>query len=284
MKCFSFFILIWTFFFVSSEFITEPFPKNTTSKQFGLKEWTEAGSKILTDEKPPKKYEIDECFLYDEKFMREQGGHILAMQYIHVNMVSVFDELEIPYLLYAGTALGAVRQQRYIPWTADADTLLPFHVHYLLDESKNFHDAMMARGLIYFRKASSGVARVCLHKDTNLFPKSDKPYPITKDKAGFYIRSFPYMDVYSAEELKPGVFKNFVFREKKHACKSCFEFETKSIFPSAECIINGNKFTCPRDTHHMLAKMYGRNWRKPACKNWNDQKHECTKVKRKNLK
>eukprot|EP01029_Cantina_marsupialis_P026709 TRINITY_DN724_c0_g1_i1.p1 TRINITY_DN724_c0_g1~~TRINITY_DN724_c0_g1_i1.p1 ORF type:complete len:289 (-),score=61.48 TRINITY_DN724_c0_g1_i1:135-1001(-) len=260
--------------FSIAEYVTEPLVKKTESKPVTLEEWNKAGDQIPVDEKPEHTYGFGDCFMYEENFLKNDHKRLI-LQYLHVSMSEVLDKFEIPYMIYAGTLLGAVRKQRYIPWTADADIMMPFQVGYLLDKSKAFEEALAERDIIYWRdpkKSTDGVGRACLHKDSKLFPKSSKPFPDTKNKIGFYVANYPYLDLYSAKERVKGKFMNHLHRSGK-ITKTSFQFETQSVFPTSKCAINGNEFTCARDTHHMLFVGFGRNWRKPKANQWNDAKY-----------
>eukprot|EP01029_Cantina_marsupialis_P024745 TRINITY_DN6424_c0_g2_i1.p1 TRINITY_DN6424_c0_g2~~TRINITY_DN6424_c0_g2_i1.p1 ORF type:complete len:427 (-),score=102.66 TRINITY_DN6424_c0_g2_i1:872-2152(-) len=259
--------------------------KPTGTKRITLEEWNSAGSDIPKT-KPPKNFDWTECLVFDDAFIKKDVSR-RVMQYIHVNVVAVFEQFNIPYMTYAGTTLGSVRKQRYIPWTADIDTLIPFQIGYVIDESTEVQNALYERGIVYFRdskKSTDGVARMCIHKNTNIFPGGGS-FPPPKDPKKiewsnmiYYITKFPYMDVYSAKEKRSGQFMVHQYRSGK-SCSACYTFDTKKLFPLGECDINGNMFTCPNDAPYVLQKMYGSRWKTPTCKNWNDTTKKCAALK-----
>ena len=50
--------------------------------------------------------------------------HQKALQTLLVEFDRVCKQLEIPYILFAGTMLGAVRHQGFIPWDDDLDVMM----------------------------------------------------------------------------------------------------------------------------------------------------------------
>ncbi|MCI6243559.1 MAG: LicD family protein [Agathobacter sp.] len=73
--------------------------------------------------------------LFKERLSRKQGMHQLLPEEtervkqivleITVDIVSLCEELSVPYMLGGGSALGAVRHQGFIPWDDDIDLNIP---------------------------------------------------------------------------------------------------------------------------------------------------------------
>lgn len=79
-----------------------------------------------------------------ERLSHKPGMHRLTEEEIHkikkvvlettVDVVALCEELNIPYMLGGGSALGAVRHQGFIPWDDDIDLNIPrSHIDRLLD-------------------------------------------------------------------------------------------------------------------------------------------------------
>ena len=55
-----------------------------------------------------------------------------------MDVIAVCEELEIPYMLGGGTALGAVRHKGFIPWDDDVELNVPRkYIDALLEEIKH---------------------------------------------------------------------------------------------------------------------------------------------------
>ncbi len=83
-----------------------------------------------------------------ERLSRKSGMHMLTQEETErikkivlettLDIVSLCTELEIPYMLGGGSALGAVRHQGFIPWDDDIDLNIPrAHIERLLDAVEN---------------------------------------------------------------------------------------------------------------------------------------------------
>ena len=79
-----------------------------------------------------------------ERLSRKEGIHQLSQEEIEkvkkivlettADVVALCDELQIPYMLGGGSALGAVRHQGFIPWDDDMDLNIPrAYIDRLLD-------------------------------------------------------------------------------------------------------------------------------------------------------
>lgn len=70
-----------------------------------------------------------------ERLSRKEGIHQLSQEEIEkikkivleitVDVVALCEEMNIPYMLGGGSALGAIRHQGFIPWDDDMDLNIP---------------------------------------------------------------------------------------------------------------------------------------------------------------
>ena len=70
-----------------------------------------------------------------ERLSRQEGMHLLSAEEVEkikqivletaLDIVELCEELQIPYMLGGGSALGAVRHQGFIPWDDDIDINIP---------------------------------------------------------------------------------------------------------------------------------------------------------------
>lgn len=105
------------------------------------------------------------------------------MMDIMIEFSEFCDVHNLRYSLYAGTALGAVRHNGFIPWDDDIDIGMPrVDFEYLLNHWKN-------EKYILKKPFSKG----CLYPFAKIVDKNTKSYNIyMKDKFGIWIDIFPF--------------------------------------------------------------------------------------------
>ena len=86
----------------------------------------------------------------------QHQAHQAALLRLLRELDRVCKQLNIPYVLYAGTLLGAVRHEGFIPWDDDLDILM------LREDYRRFLDeapALLDADTFYLQKEFSGHCR-----------------------------------------------------------------------------------------------------------------------------
>jgi len=176
-----------------------------------------------------------------------------VLQEMLFDTVSALEQSNITYFINYGTLLGAVRDQKIIPWTTDIDIVI--HTNIWKRIGKKLYDSTLLdeKGYRWFHdRKYTDMARLCIGDDNEKYAKWTKE---EIEPENYWDSGYPYVDFYQGVELKGW---NYTVL----AGPPC-TFKTEQIFPLMKIPIGGRLVNAPRDPRPMLAQIYGPSWMRP---------------------
>ena len=270
----------------------------------------------------------------------DQNAHALtdeeirATQEILLGMIDDFDALckayRLQYFLTGGSALGAVRENGFIPWDDDIDIIMPRKDYERLPEivEREYDEKYWVQNL-----KTSGRFDLCFSKFRKKGTKFVELFDTEPEKAGFFLDVFPLEDTYDNTVVRflNGIVDEALFliascvrvhqkrdllaayfqdsrinrsirfkaavgalfdrkKDRQKWYKRCERWQGKCtnpesryttvscgrghyfgemytrnrLFPLAELEFEGRKYSVPRDSDHLLTKLYGPEYLKAS--------------------
>jgi len=160
------------------------------------------------------------------------------------SLIDAMESSQIPHWVSYGTLLGAIRQNAILPWTADADIVVPGEE--FAGISNKIKRVLEKNGYMFFPdKTYPNLGRVCMIETATKYRKWEKMEP-EKD---YYYDAYPYVDIYqivSAGDDKLAV---------KHG-PACI-FRKSTIYPLVRTAIENKPVWAPANSTTYLRQLYG---------------------------
>lgn len=168
-----------------------------------------------------------------------------------------FNELGVPYLLYAGSALGQQRCKDVLPWDVDCDVIIwsvdvpkisprHFDSQYVLSDK---------RGLGATSSSTSYIPFSMVDKTTGLYCDV---FTIYHDQQTQQVWSpWPWGNSYCSHLVTESYFSNPTWNGK------CYKYNAAILSPSVPCVLHGTTYDCYQNQPAYLAEFYGPSWSVP---------------------
>ena len=157
---------------------------------------------------------------------------------LYINVLSIFETLNINFILFYGSLLGYYRDSNFIEGDDDVDVLV---------SEEDFNEIFSNLKLIRMKN-----------------PLITFRYIGYKDKPGFYEKNF--VQVYYKDI---GPFDICAYTLEKNHILTAFDnlrYHIKDIFPLKQVYFKDYKINIPFNTEEILRLTYGENWRTPQKK------------------
>lgn len=176
------------------------------------------------------------------------------------DMAKMFDatmqDLRLDYSVGFGSLLGLVREDSFIPWTADNDYIIPSSevmnaVVSLWDEKQTGMQHLF----------QNGVNRLCITSDwadgklKNKWGKKRGGDDSNSNNRGIWMSGHPYIDLYVGRMISQNIF------QERKPCRHLYE----DLFPTKRVLIYNGLFSqrIPANPEQFLRTYYGKDWRVP---------------------
>lgn len=183
---------------------------------------------------------VDDCNMMITNRERHQSiRNALAMT------KQTLDGRSVPYVLYAGSAIGQYRCKDVLPWDKDCDVLIK------KSDISKLAAGPLANGFV-LRAKSVAI-----------------PFAVVDTSTGFYCDIFQ-MDFEEARGTvavawpwaQDGSCAQFPDRSL-HEPMHCERYPLEAVYPYATCELNGVQHNCAHDQATYLATKYGIDWNQP---------------------
>jgi len=163
-----------------------------------------------------------------------------------VLFVSTLKILKVDYWVSYGTLLGAIRDEKIIPWTADIDIVIMESSFKDLEANIHKSKALKDTGFMIFRDPYyKDLARMCLTEEHVKYKKWEK---IETQKEEEYYNAYPYLDVYKALTNN----ENITIPVGPHC-----QFNKSTIFPLRKIKLYDLEVLAPANYTKYLMQLYG---------------------------
>lgn len=183
---------------------------------------------------------------------------------------AILEEADIPYTLWAGTLLGAVRHKDVIPWDDDMDMAVPKKFFHEFKEGsvlrKKIDDAGIGMIENPFQRRFNGAYKIFAKSDDLIGGTykagNGKQYPINW--------AWPFIDVFmfatNEQTGKVGITRQEILKHQL--------FDMESFFPlTKQCQLGDNKFMCVANPKAILGKKFGGSFMSECIADTFDHRH-----------
>jgi len=196
--------------------------------------------RILSDGEPPCILDVLEEMMFD--------------------VVDSLGKSNLTYWISYGTLLGAVRDQKIIPWTTDIDIVVETNIWKRIAKRLYDNSNLDEKGYRFFYdKKYTDMARLCIGDD---HPKYKQWEKTVIEEEGYWNSGYPYVDFYQGVPLKGW---NYTIL----AGPPC-TFAHSQIFPLVKIPLLGRLVSAPRNYTSYLEQVYGPGWRSPPSREQRD--------------
>lgn len=169
-----------------------------------------------------------------------------VLKYMLFSFREIMEDLDLEYWIAFGTLLGAVRDQKIIPWTIDID--IGMRKEILLKASKKMRMGLQAKGLDLFMDRFGEMHRVCISDRSGLFQRWKRT---EKDELP-YFELYPYLDVYPLVTIDNDKWTY----DKGADCR----YPDSEFFPLSMVTLLGKRFPGPAKPDKHLTQLYGKDY------------------------
>lgn len=179
---------------------------------------------------------------------------------------SLFQKLDVPSLLYGGSAIGQLRCGDVIPWDVDCDFMISAAsiavIHEKVFGTKLDWDNWKA-GETSMDLKHLGAPGIRLVKKTPC-----TPFEIVDTQEGFFCDVFP-SKWYQSELYTPWWSGTYPCPTLFGACdkagggKRCYKFDSSQVQPPTNCVMSGVMQYCSPAQSKYLHTLYGPGWHQP---------------------
>jgi len=170
-----------------------------------------------------------------------------------------FEKAKLTHFIAYGTLLGAVRNQKIIPWTTDVDLVIDSGNWTGLAKTLKNSNVLAKHGLKFFFDPGFGkdLGRICISEDAKKWIGYAKNIP---EKSVYYDTGYPYVDIYKGIDVP-----NMVGKYRVMWGPGC-TFNKSDIYPLGKVDLLGHKFAAPRNPDAILSQIYGPDYITPPAK------------------